>query len=564
MATSAFSPSGDRYVFSSPDGNLKLFNALTGSLEQEYTPSSHLSATCSCLSWCPQSKLDKKPKRRKSEVGKAVHSLELVAIGTTSGSLLLYSINKGSLHSELNGGHTDQVHCVCWSSEGQRLFSSSEDQHIIEWSLETASVKHKWKGDKTPVTSVLVCPNDRHLLSAGRSIKLWDLETREMLKKFTGHSSEVISLFAVSPACNVENGAATNGHCSDIDGSYFLSAAKGDRMINAWQINLASKDKNSLASFSLPEEPCAMHLSQPQQAKPFLMSVVTRSGQLLVFEYTLNGRAKKPLTPKISIQVATEDAVPAPIPILAAAVLSDGSQAIMIAHGSALKPTLEKIEYSEMTQDLCLIRKDPSKSAVRGQQSVSKVKVPETSSEVTVLGPGSSSIHTVQAARDKKPKRKRKASVDVSMSMEERLNAISLEPDQDKTAPPKADSLAVLLTQGLHSQDRSMISSVLQNSNSSVIKRTVHRLPIAVIVPLVKELSRRMEGPSARGPLLLKWVKTVLTMHTSYLMTFPELVDGLSSLYQLIESRVSTYGRLSRLQGKLNLLLAQVCKALYV
>lgn len=54
-------------------------------------------------------------------------------------------------------------------------------------------------------------------------------------------------------------------------------------------------------------------------------------------------RAKKPLQPKATIQVATETAVPTPIPIMAAVVVSDGSQAIVIAHGTALKPTLEKI-----------------------------------------------------------------------------------------------------------------------------------------------------------------------------------------------------------------------------
>lgn len=40
----------------------------------------------------------------------------------------------------------------------------------------------KWKADKGAVTSIAVCPTDCHLLSAGRTIKLWDLETRQLLK----------------------------------------------------------------------------------------------------------------------------------------------------------------------------------------------------------------------------------------------------------------------------------------------------------------------------------------------------------------------------------------------
>jgi hypothetical protein len=78
-----------------------------------------------------------------------------------------------------------------------------------------------------------------------------------------------------------------------------------------------------------------------------------------------------------------------------------------------------------------------------------------------------------------------------------------------------------------------------------------------------------------RGADLLKWVKAVLTTHAAYLMAVsallklgqlleglcsqnPKLVTALGTLYQLIESRISTYGRLSKLQGKLNLLMTQV------
>ena len=49
----SFSPNGEYLAYSSPDGVLKLWETTTGKLAQEYTPSSHLSATCSCLQWGP-------------------------------------------------------------------------------------------------------------------------------------------------------------------------------------------------------------------------------------------------------------------------------------------------------------------------------------------------------------------------------------------------------------------------------------------------------------------------------------------------------------------------------
>ena len=40
----------------------------------------------------------------------------------------------------------------------------------------------KWKADKHGVTCIRLGPKGNTLLSAGRNIKLWDLETREALR----------------------------------------------------------------------------------------------------------------------------------------------------------------------------------------------------------------------------------------------------------------------------------------------------------------------------------------------------------------------------------------------
>lgn len=51
MESAAFSSDGEYFAFSNSDGRLKLWETSSGILKQEYTPSSHLSSTCSCLSW---------------------------------------------------------------------------------------------------------------------------------------------------------------------------------------------------------------------------------------------------------------------------------------------------------------------------------------------------------------------------------------------------------------------------------------------------------------------------------------------------------------------------------
>lgn len=49
-----FSKDGEFVVHSSHDGVIKVWETATNTLKNEYKPSSHLSATCSCLSWCPK------------------------------------------------------------------------------------------------------------------------------------------------------------------------------------------------------------------------------------------------------------------------------------------------------------------------------------------------------------------------------------------------------------------------------------------------------------------------------------------------------------------------------
>lgn len=107
------------------------------------------------------------------------------------------------------------------------------------------------------------------------------------------------------------------------------------------------------------------------------------------------------------------------------------------------------------------------------------------------------------------------------MSLDDRINAISIDKPGERSGsePPKADTLATLLTQGLQSNDKKILNNVLQNQSELIIRNTVRRLPIAVIVPLVQELSKRMHGHAQSGQALVKWLKCVLTVHTAYLMT---------------------------------------------
>ena len=50
----------------------------------------------------------------------------------------------------------------------------------------------------------------------------------------------------------------------------------------------------------------------------------------------------------------------------------------------------------------------------------------------------------------------------------------------------------------------------------------------------------------------------ILDVITRFLLQYPDLVETLGGVHQMMENRVAMFGRLSKLHGKLELMLAQV------
>ncbi|NXN38702.1 WDR43 protein, partial [Rhinoptilus africanus] len=400
-------------------------------------------------------------KKRKSEVAEVDKQLDILAIGTAVGSVLLYSTVKGELQSKLDGGHDSKVNCVRWHQDNCCLYSCSDDKHIVEWNTQTCKVKCKWKGDNSSVTSLCISPDGKMLLSAGRTIKLWDLETKEVYRHFTGHATSVSSLMFTTVKPMNENKPFDG-----ITGLYFLSGAIHDRLLSVWYIRSDRKEKNAVMSFTVTDEPTFIDLTVSEvKEEPVKLAVVCRDGQLHLFEHILNGYCKKPLTSNCTIQIATPgndgDSTPKPVPILAAAFCSD-KQSLLLVYGNLLQPIIEKVSLNTSESHVCLIRDVQKALSLRTDVAVTKVKTPVVNSDTKVLVPGvpghSTAVKTPSSGKEKK-KNKRKPG-ETEESIEERLEALDIDVSKVKTPGglPQTDSFAVLLVQGLESNDAEILN----------------------------------------------------------------------------------------------------------
>ncbi|XP_068574080.1 WD repeat-containing protein 43 [Cebidichthys violaceus] len=550
-----FSPKSRQYLaLCAQDGRLRIWNTDSKTLHQEYVPSAHLSATCICITWGPCRTVKEGPqrKKRKSEAGQVEEKADLLAMGTAAGSVLIYSTAKGALHCTLDGGHSGGVNCVQWHPEDSLLYSGSDDTNIVEWDLQAGKARSKWKADRAAVTSLCVSPDGKLLLSAGQVIKMWDLDTKEVYRKFTGHSTAVTTLrFATTRP-------------PDSNGLYFLSGAAHDRLLSVWQVREDGKDKNSVVSFTLTDEPQHIDLvASNSKEEAVRLAVVCKDGQLHLFEHFLNGPCKKPLSPSCTVQMSDTKDSPVPIPLLAAA-LRVGTRTVQLGYGNHLQPVMEKVEINTAERHVCLTRDVHTSLSLSMETAVSKVKTPVVNAKSRVLVPGLPG-HQAPIKGTSQGSEKRKTDTDTKeMSIAERLGEIDLSTvSADKGAPKgtaslQTDNFAVLLLQGLESKDASILNKVFQTRKEMVIKKTVARLPLPAVLPLVEELTKRLQGHPFTAVLMVRWLKAVLMHHTSYLASLPDLVTQLGVLYHMIESRVKMFHKLTKLHGKLYLLTTQV------
>ncbi|KAJ8926553.1 hypothetical protein NQ314_021069 [Rhamnusium bicolor] len=514
---SQFNEDGKYFAHFSTDGKLKIWNTVSNSFEQEFTPDFHLTAPCTCLHFIKSDNFTnkggspKKKKRRESELNFSPN----IALGTTSGILLVYSISKADLDYTVNSETSQSVNCL--SSVDSSIVYSGADQDIFVWNL------HKRK---------LL---NNQILTASKNIKLWDVDTKEVLRIFTGHSSDVIFLHYVNSR--------------DRGDSYFISGSKGDRLLSCWNLSNTTSNKNAVANFLMEDivQNVSVNISRDGSTN---VAATVRSGVVHVYRHTLNGKCSKPFKPKTTIQVVSDTGqsmeLVTPIRIIDAIYKDD--ETICIGHGTEIILTFENILITSFKKVQCLVRKDPRSIQTSKKDQASKTLSPVVNNDVHYL---TSQTSTTTAT-------KRKIDGQMEVPMEKRLENLTLNKLDGSSKVPKVDNVAQLLVQGLHSKDKNILRTVLCKREENIIKNTVKRLPITMLIPLIQELSNFIQGKTLSSRIGSLWLKHILQIHAGILMSNPELPDLLGPVLGSIESRLSLLTPLNRLKGRLDFLVSQV------
>ncbi|KAG0261968.1 WD repeat-containing protein 43 [Actinomortierella ambigua] len=580
---SSFSPDGgNSYVIVTPGADrhrLRVFDTATGTLKNDYEEEEG-DGKWSCVRWgsiVETGGANGAAKKKRKSAATGGSQSQVLALGHNDGSISIYSLAHGRVVHQLSGSHTGRVNDFSFASSGTKGFSAGEDGLVCEWDIAQGVEMSKFQADQKAVKKIQLNHQETMVLTAGHSMKLWSLDTRDLIKTFTGHASAITNI-VFSP-----------------DDAFVASTAEQDRFINLWDATRESQQEGNITALTLDNT--VTHVDISANHAVLAISEEGTAGLWQNAQSPSGGASstgsksskKKRFTTRASdlvIRIKSSKGENTVIPVLGGLFTQQDGQVIM-ARGSTIKPVFEKIEFQKEDgslkeeKEMVLVRAPVTgfliDESAQALQNVQATKRGYDESSVTVVGTSDFALATPSMAMDAdsddeegEGAKDHQAELE-GRTMEEKLQDLAVEDStgagkasskakssKNKYPTPKANSLQQMLIQALHSNDLQLLEACLTFNNVEVIRNTVRRLPTTYVIPFLTQVIHKFQQKPNRGEALLEWIKAVLLIHTAYLMTVPDLIKKLSNFYQTLDSRVSVYSRLLNLQGRLDLVMSQI------
>ena len=241
-----------------------------------------------------------------------------IALGTTSGSIVLYSVKTSEVKTTHDKAHSDRINGIAWADSGLEVFTCSSDGCVGRLSLKKSSFsKFRPEGlaskKRQGLFSLALHPSQSSALVGTTAKVLWiDLDTKSTLGSFTAHLHGDVFTLQVF-------GGATTPHV------IIGGVGDKDRVVSVWKLEAASDgqdcnvddDRAPAAIFDTNDSVKSAFAAADSPGRSdgdWILGAVTKSGVLHCFRFNVDDpatrrkkRGGKPIKPKSTIQVIQQE-----------------------------------------------------------------------------------------------------------------------------------------------------------------------------------------------------------------------------------------------------------------
>lgn len=573
----SFSPSLDFFAISSGDGRIKIWDTVKGQVQTEFADivssgeanlfgkpeRGHLSVDYTCMKWLS---LDKKRKRKLGS--------SLLILGTGSGDVLALDVSAGQMKWRVSDCHPGGVSTISFPTHDSCIYTAGKDGMICKLDSMTGNLLGKFTASTKAISSMSVSSDGKTLVTAAAQLKVFNCSDYKKIQKFSGHPGAVRCMIFTD------------------DGKYILSSAAAERYVAVWKLD--GGKKQSACCVLAMDHPAVFLDSRcvdagDVDAAGLSVVAISEMGNCY-FWYGKNVeelRNSKPTKVSLSLDDPFSKTQKGAVPTILAAKLQGiakpASGHVFLAYGLAIKPSFEKILVHSGTDirlnsssDGLLLPITQSRKSKQGSNKRNEVSALDRANAEDALlpmptffdlhhqkkGHQNSSIVPDEVMADDLFDSKQRAPVQAKkddfnevgdtpiVCMEDRLRALGiLDSKDDLTSDTVIDSTKL---RGIDIEanlpQRKMRAAILSMAPSDAYKQ-------------LQVLVATWQSRSCRGKYVLPWICCILVNHSDYVISQEPVTKLLDALDRLTKSRGASIHSLLQLSGRLQLVTAQIDKA---